>query len=102
MANEVKYDDCAQVLLDYQRDIAYAEQMFCAIQTMTSLRSQGYKSVPVLLNYSQRNQIDIAETAYDAVDEKMKEFDRLEEEVIALRKENEELKKKRKKLFGII
>lgn len=74
-------------ICDMQRDISYAEQLACAIIGMTRHRDNpAYRSIPVFKNGSGGVMSDIFEAAWDAVNDKMKEFD-------ALQAENENLKK---------
>ena len=84
-----KYRDL-QAVINLQRDMSFAEQIATAIIGMTKHRDKvEYSHIPVLLNYCSEESAGIFAMAWDAVDEKMKEYD-------SLKSENEELKKKLK------
>lgn len=76
-----------QKVIDLQRDLSFAEQIASAIIGMTVHRDK-FKFIPVLLNGCRDN--SIFDCAFDAVKQKMEEYDKLKEE-------NEKLKESLKK-----
>jgi len=80
-------------IIDLQRDLSFAEQIACAIIGMTKHRDDPcYKSIHVFLNHSNNEYMSIFYSAWDSVDDKMKEFDALQAENKSLKKELEKLK----------
>lgn len=74
-------------VIELQRDLSFAEQIASAIIGMTVHRDK-YKNIPVLLNGCRDN--SIFDCAFEAVEQKMEEYDKLKEE-------NEKLKELLKK-----
>jgi cell shape-determining protein MreC len=80
-------------IIDLQRDLSFAEQIAIAIIGMTKHRDNPcYKSIPVFINDSDNEYSSIFHVAWDAVDDKMKEFDALQAENKSLKEELEKLK----------
>lgn len=81
-------------IIDLQRDLSFAEQIASAIIGMTKHRDDPcYKSIPVFINDSENEYSSIFHAAWDSVDDKMKEFDALQEENKSLKEELEKLKR---------
>lgn len=79
----------AEIIVDLQRDLSYAEQIACAISYMVRHRDEKdcCKGVPVLENVKKTRYNGIFYCAWDDVNTKMQEFDALKEEVEMLREQ---------------
>ena len=80
-------------IIDLQRDLSFAEQIASSIVGMTKHRDDPrYKSIPVLINDSDNKYSSIFHAAWDAVDDKMKEFDAIQAENKSLKEQIEKFK----------
>lgn len=83
-------------ICEMQRDLSFAEQIACAIIGMTRNRDNNpcFKHIPVLINDCGSRFSSIFDVAWNAVDDKMQEFDALQAENKSLKEELEKLKEK--------